>query len=340
MRTNRLLDGVLMMAVLWALSAGVGANAQEIQERTIKFGHLNNTDHPISMGVRKFGELIAAKSDGKLKLKEYPASQLGSDMQQQAALRGGTQEMSAPASTSLVGIVREFGLLDFPFAVSNSAQADFLLDGPLGKALMAKLPEKGLIALGFWELGFRNVTNSKRPIAKAEDLAGLKLRVIPNEVFVQSFKALGANPVPMAISEVYSAMETKAIDGHENPFSVIYSNKFYEVQKFVSATNHVYGANILLVSKKFWDKLSATEQKIMQDSMKEAIAYERTMSRATAAKSVAELQAAGMQYNELPPAELAKMAAIVKPVTDKFAADYDPAIMKIYREELAKAKKL
>jgi len=322
------------------LSINSGAQAQEIQERTIKFGHLNNTDHPISMGVKKFGELIAAKSGGKLKMKEFPASQLGSDMQQQDALRGGTQEMSAPSTTSLAGIVKEYGLLDFPFAVSNSAQADSLLDGPLGQALAAKLPAKGLVALGYWELGFRNVTNSKRPIVRAEDIAGLKIRVIPNEVFVQSFKALGANPLPMPFAEVYTAMETKAIDGQENPLSVIYSNKFYEVQKYVSGTNHVYGTNILLVSKVFWDKLSATEKKIMQDSMKEAIAYERTMSRATAKKSVADLQAGGMQYNEIAPAELAKMAATVKPVTDKFAASYEPAIMKLYNEELAKARKL
>lgn len=330
----------LAVATACCLVMNIGVQAQEIQERVIKFGHLNNTDHPISMGVRKFGELIAAKSGGKLKLREYPASQLGSDMQQQDALRGGTQEMSAPSTTSLAGIVKEYGLLDFPFAVSNSAQADALLDGPLGQALSAKLPEKGLVALGYWELGFRCVTNSKRPIVRAEDIAGLKIRVIPNEVFVQSFKALGANPLPMPIAEVYTAMETKAIDGQENPLSVIYSNKFYEVQKYVSATNHVYGTNILLVSKVFWDKLSATEKKIMQDSMKEAIAYERTMSRATAKKSAADLQAAGMQYNELAPAELAKMAAIVKPVTDKFAASYDPTIMKIYKEELAKARKL
>jgi tripartite ATP-independent transporter DctP family solute receptor len=340
MRINKLIARILMTASCLYLLAGNWVSAQEIQERTIKFGHLNNTDHPISKGVKKFGELIAAKSGGKLKVKEFPASQLGSDMQLQDALRGGTQEMAAPATTSLAGIVKEYGLLDFPFAVSNTAQADFLLDGPLGQALSARLPEKGLISLGYWELGFRNVTNSKRPITQASDLAGLKLRVIPNEVFVQSFKALGVNPIPMPIAEVYTAMETKAIDGHENPLSVIYSNKFYEVQKYVSATNHVYGTNILLISKKFWDKLSPTEKKIIEESMKEAIAYERMLSRENSKKSATELQAAGMQYNELPPEELAKMATIVQPITDKLASEYDPAIMKIYREELAKAKEL
>lgn len=329
-----------VLASLICLAVNVGAQAQQIQERNIKFGTINNTDHPVSFGVQKFAELVAAKTGGKFKVKEYPNSTLGSDAQQQSALQGGVQEMTIPATTSLVGIVKEFGLLDFPFSASNFAQADAVRDGPLGQALIAKLPAHGLIALGYWDLGFRNVTNSKRPITKVEDLQGLKLRVIPNEVFLATFKAFGANPVGMPIGEVYTAMETKTIDGQENPFSVILSNKFYEVQKYVSATNHVYGANIILVSKMFWDKLSPTEQKIMQDSAKEAIAYERTVSRAAAVKAVADLQAHGMQYNTLAPAELAKMATIAKGVTDKFAASYDPAIVKLYNEETAKARKL
>jgi tripartite ATP-independent transporter DctP family solute receptor len=329
---------VLASACLLAINSG--AQAQDIQERSIKLGTLNNTDHPVSFGVKKFAEVVAAKSGGKITVKEYPNSTLGSDMQQQSALQGGVQEMSVPATTSLVGIVKEYGLLDFPFSAANFAQADAVRDGPLGQALSAKLQAHGLVSLGYWDLGFRNVTNSKRPITKVEDLQGLKLRVIPNEVFLATFKAFGANPVGMAFGEVYTALETKTIDGQENPFSVILSNKFYEVQKYLSATNHVYGANIILVSKKFWDKLSPTERRIMREAAKEAIDYERTVSRNAAKKAASDLQAAGMQYNGLAPVELARMAAIAKPVTDGFASSYDPAIMKIYNEESAKARKL
>ena len=128
--------------------------------KTIRFGHLNNADHPVSFGVKRFAELLDAKSGGKLKVQEFPASQLGNEMQQQSALQGGVQQMSAPATTSLAGIVKEFGMVDFPFAVNSFEQADALLDGPLGQALIARLPEKGLVALGYWDLGFRNVTNS------------------------------------------------------------------------------------------------------------------------------------------------------------------------------------
>ena len=328
--------GVIAAALVFAAAA---APAQDVQERVIKFGHLNNADHPVSLGVKRFAELLAAKSGGKLKVQEFPASQLGNELQQQSALQGGVQEMSAPATTSLAGIVKEFGLVDFPFSVASYAQADGLLDGPVGQALIARLPEKGLVALGYWDLGFRNVTNSKRPITKPEDLEGLKIRVIPNPVFLETFKAFKANPVPMPFAELYGALEAKAVDGQENPFAVILSNKFHEVNKFVSATNHVYAANIILVSKRFWDRLSPTEQRMMNEAANEARAYQRQTSRAAAQKAVAELQAKGMQFNEVAPAEQARMRQIAKPVTDKFAASYDPAIVKLYNDELARLAK-
>ena len=330
---------LLAISLLAVLGVALPAAAQDIQERTIRFGHLNNTDHPTSTGVKKFAELVAAKSGGKIKVQEYPSSQLGNELQQQSALQGGVQEMLVASTTSLAGIVKEFGVFDFPFLFSNARQADAMVDGPMGKAISARLADKGVVVLGFFDLGFRNVTNSKRPITKAEDLEGLKLRVIPNPVFLETFKTFKANPIPMPFAELYGALESKAVDGQENPFSVILSNKFFEVQKYVSATNHVYAANILLVSKRFWDKLSPAEQKILNDAANETRPYQRQVSRAAAQKAVDELKAKGMQYNELAPAELAKMRATAKTVTDKFLATYDPAVAKLYTDELARIQK-
>jgi tripartite ATP-independent transporter DctP family solute receptor len=327
-----------IFAVAAVLVPGAPVLAQDSQEHVIKFGHLNNADHPVSFGVKRFAELLAAKSGGKLTVREFPASTLGNELQQQSALQGGVQEMSAPSTTSLAGIVKEFGLVDFPFSVGNFAQADALLDGPFGQALIAKLPEKGLVALGYWDLGFRNVTNSKRPITRAEDLEGLKLRVIPNPVFLDTFKAFKANPVPMPFAELYGALEAKAVDGQENPFAVILSNKFFEVQKYVSATNHVYAANILLVSKRFWDKLSPAQQKMMNDAANESRGYQRQVSRAAAQSAVADLQAKGMQFNELSPAEQGRMRQVAKQVTDRLAGNYDPALVKLYNDELARVQ--
>src|SRR6187431_3432378 len=329
---------IIATLALWG--AASLALAQDIQERTIRFGHLNNTDHPTSTGVKKFAEIVAAKSGGKLTVQEYPSSQLGNELQQQSALQGGVQEMLTASTTSLTGIVKEFGLFDFPFLFSNAQQADAMVDGPLGKMLSAKLAEKGVVVLGFFDLGFRNVTNGKRPITKAEDLEGLKLRVIPNPVFLETFKTFKANPLPMPFAELYNALESKAVDGQENPYSVILSNKMYEVQKYVSATNHVYATNPVQISKRFWDKLSPAEHKLLQDAAIEAQNYQRTASREAAGKALAELQAKGMVYNDIAPAELARMRAEVKPVHDKFAASYDPAVVNLFKSELERVSKL
>src|SRR6188474_1418451 len=151
--------GLLCAAVSLCALLGTPASAQ-VQERTIRWGHLNNTDHPVSFGVQKFAEVLAAKSGGKLKIREFPASQLGNEMQMQSALRGGTQEMLSASTTSLASVVKEFGLLDFPFAVSTTAQAEALVAGPFGQAMIDVLPEKDLMGLGYWGLGFRNATNS------------------------------------------------------------------------------------------------------------------------------------------------------------------------------------
>jgi tripartite ATP-independent transporter DctP family solute receptor len=314
-------------------------HAQDIQERTIRFGHLNNTDHPTSWGVKKFAELVAAKSGGKLTVKEFASSQLGNELQQQSALQGGVQEMLVASTTSLTGVVKEFGLFDFPFLFSNSKQADAMVDGPLGKLLSTKLSEKGIVILGFFDLGARNVTNSKRPVTKMEDLEGLKLRVIPNPVFLETFKTFKANPLPMPFAELYNALESKAVDGEENPYSVILSSKFYEVQKYVSATNHVYATNPVQISKRFWEKLSAAERKVLQDAATEAQNYQRTVSREAATKALTELQAKGMAFNEIAAPEMARMRAAVKPIYDKFTASYEPDVVTLFKTELERISK-
>jgi tripartite ATP-independent transporter DctP family solute receptor len=338
--SNMRLTLIKLAATFGFVAVGTAALAQDIQERTIKFGHLNNTDHPTSMGVKKFAELVAAKSGGKIKVTEFPGSQLGNELQQQSAMVGGVQEMLVASTTSLAGVVREFGLLDFPFLFSHARQADAMVDGPLGKMLAARLAEKGIVVLGFFDLGFRNVTNSKRPITRAEDLEGLKLRVIPNPVFIETFKTFKANPLPMPFAELYGALESKAVDGQENPYAVILSSKFYEVNKFVSETNHVYATNPVQISKRFWDKLSPAEQKLLQDAATEAQAYQRVVSREVSSKAVAELKAKGMVHNEIAAAEQARMRAAVKAVHDKFAASYDPEVVKLFRTELERVSKL
>lgn len=327
-----------------ALAAGFFCLAQaalaadDIQERTIRWGHLQGTDHPLSLAVHRFADIVAKNSGGKLKVREFPNSALGSETQEQSALQGGTQEMMSASTTTLAGMVPEFGVLDFSFLFANEGEADALLDGPIGKRLMDRLPQHGLVGLAYWENGFRNVTNSKRPINKPEDLAGLKIRVMPNPVYMDTFKAVNANPVPMAFGELFTALETKTVDAQENPYSIILANKFDEVQKYLTVTRHTYNSFIVLVSKKFWDQLSPRERQILQGAALEAGTYERQLSRASSGKALAALKEKGMQVNELSPAQLARMRAMLKPVSDKFAASYDPAFMRDFNVELARIR--
>jgi tripartite ATP-independent transporter DctP family solute receptor len=331
--------GILFVAVFATASLSLLPASAQVRERTIRWGHLNNPDHPISLGVQKVAEILATKSGGKLKIREFPSSQLGNEMQQQSAVRGATQEIFSASTTSLAGTVKEFGLLDFPFLATTTDEADALVSGAFGQAMIDTLPEKDLIGLGYWGLGFRHATNSKHPITKVEDFAGLKLRVIPNPVYLETFKAFKANPMPLNFGELYTALETKTVDGQENPYSVILSNKFYEVQKYVSATGHSFTQNIIIISKKFWDRLSPEEQKLIRESVAEARDYQREQTRLAAEKALAELRAKGMQFNEISPAEHARMREATKAVAERFSADYDQAKVKLFNSELERIRK-
>ena len=245
--------------------------AQDIKPRLIRFGYGLNEQSNQGRAVKFFAEEVAKNSGGKMKIRAVGAAALGPDTQMQQALIGGAQEMMVGSTATLVGITKEMALWDTPFLFSTAKEADTVLDGPIGQKVMDKLQEKGLVGLAYWENGFRNLTNSKRPVTKLEDLDGVKLRVMQNEVYLDSFKLMGANAIPLPFSELFSALETKTVDGQENPYNTILSSKFYEVQKFLSVTNHVYSPWIMTVSKKWWDQLSKDEQKVLSDAAKAAV---------------------------------------------------------------------
>ena len=224
-------------------------------------------------------------------------------------------------------------------ARSSEARIGQCNKGPIGKSLLAKLEDKGIVGLAYWELGFRNMTNSKRAINKVEDLSGLKIRVIPNPINLDWVKALDANPTPMAFPEVYAALESKALDGQENPLNTILANKFAEVQKHLTLTNHVYNPQSLIVSKKFWDTLSNDEKKIFSDAAIEAGKYQRQAARDAAGTTLDALKKAGMQVTELSPAETAKLREKMKPVIAKYSSGVGDATVTELMAELAKLRK-
>jgi len=322
-----------MVAAL-ALAAACAASAQEIKA---KLGTSLPDAHPQTLGARKFAELVDKKSGGRIRITVYSNGGLGSDQQMQSALRGGSQEFTVPSTATLANVVKEFGVIGLPFSFASEKQADAVLDGPFGQSLLARLPEKGLIGLAYWENGFRNLTNSRHPVKTADDIAGLKVRTMQNPLYIDLFNGLGANAVPMAVTELFPALEQRAVDAQENPYTVIYAQKFYDVQKYLSTTGHAYDALVLIASKKFWDGLKPEDQATLRAAAAEATVYERQTSRELNARLRGELVKLGMQVDDVSDAERQKMREKLKPVIAKHAAAVGEEVTRQFYDAIAKA---
>jgi tripartite ATP-independent transporter DctP family solute receptor len=333
-KSKRVLAGLAVPLVL----AMTGSAYGEIRQQEVKFAGANQKGHPQVTGMEKFAEIMKEKSGGKMVVNVFPGGVLGGDVQTVSALQGGVVQMMVLNAGILQNLAKPFSSVDLPFLFTSGQQADKVMDGPFGEHLNAMLPEKGLVSLGYWELGFRNLTNKKRAVTSLDDLKGLKIRIIQSPIMVDLFSALGTNAVPLAYTELYTALETGTVDGQENPYANIIAAKFYEVQKFLTNTRHIYNPQIVIVSKKFWDGLNADEQKLFKDAAVEARAFQRKVNRDKDADFLKQIKERGMQVTDLAPAELAKFQAAVKPVVDKYTDQIGAETMKLLQAELAKAK--
>ncbi|OWW20968.1 TRAP transporter substrate-binding protein [Noviherbaspirillum denitrificans] len=316
-----------------------GASAEDYKPRMIRFGYGLAEDSNQGRAVKFFADDLARRTGGKLKAKGFGGASLGNDMQMQNALIGGAQEMMVGSTATLVGIVSEFGVFDLPFVFRNEREADAILDGPFGQKLADKLQEKGLVGLVYWENGFRNLTNSKRPVSRMEDMQGIKLRVMQNPVYIDMFKGFGANAIPLPFSELFTALETGTVDGQENPVTTIQSSKFYEVQKYLSMTKHVYSPWIVLASKRWWDGLSNDERKAIQEAAAASRDFERKDSRAASAKAIDFLKSKGMQITVVSDKEIERMQEASRQAMFKFANDGHAKLIKDLQGDLEKLRK-
>ena len=302
-----------------------------------KFGYGASDDNSQGLAAKRFSELVKTRTGGRINVNTYGSGKLGTDAQMQSALQGGVQELMVGPTSGLVGVVKEYALLDLPFLVSTFKEADSLLDGPVGQSLFQKLEAHGLVGLAYWENGFRHLTNSRRPVNRLEDIAGLKIRVIPNPVYIETFKALGANPLPLPYTELYGALETKSVDAQENGLGLIESGKFYEVQKYLTLSAHSYTPYIVLASRKWFDKLPEADRELVRKAAVDAGTYQRQINREETRKLVDQMKKHGLQVVDLPAAEANRMREKVKPVHEKFTEQIGAALMKQAREEIAKA---
>jgi tripartite ATP-independent transporter DctP family solute receptor len=316
---TQLLALALLALTLWALPRAALAQSAP---RDIRIAIGVDEKHPKGLAVLKFAELLKESSGGKLTATLHANGKLGGDAKTITEMQRGTLEMAVPDTATLVSQIKGFGIINFPFLFSSEADADVLLDGQFGQKLNASLEKIGLVGLGFWENGFRNVTNDVRDITRLDDFRGLRIRVIENPMYIETFKALGAMPVPLPFPEVYANLQDKKIDGQENPLVTIQSSKFYKVQKYLTLTRHTYSVWIFLMSKQMWDKLSREEQALIKSAAAETLRYERSMMRSNSAAIVEDLRKAGMTIHEPSSVQRSDLRRITRPIIDKYKKEF------------------
>jgi len=330
--TRRLAVRALVAAV--AIGGLSIAAAQDIKRG--KLGHSFTDSHPRAIAMKQFAAAVEKATGGKVAFDVYGNSTLGSEEKMLIAVQSGVQDIYLGALSPVAARKKELQIFDFPFLFGSDAEAAYVLDGPVGRRMLDSLSDMNMHGLVWAGGAFRNLSNSKRPIGTMADMKGLKVRVMQSPMALASFNAMGMNAVPMAFTEVYPALEIKALDGYEHPVVDMYANKMFEVQKYLTITNHVYTPVALVTSKKWWSSLTPEQQKTVQRVAEETRSFERAEELRQAADVVAQLKAKGMAVTEMPPAELEKIRASVQPVIDKNADTIGAEFVRSFYAELKK----
>lgn len=262
---------ILILAIMLMVGLVAGGTHGEAADIVIKVGHGHSATHSYQVGLEYAKKIIEEKTDGRITMKFFPSAQLGNERQMQESLTIGTLEMTVTGLANLYDPA--FALFDFPFLYDNRDQIKNVMYSDLMEEMGQVLIEKGLRIVGLMEVGFRNITSNK-PINTPEDLKGFKIRTPESPAQIECFRAMGANPTPMSFNELYGALQQGVVDGQENPLENIYNAKFYEVQDYVTASRHIYNFAYVLMSEKFWQRLSAEDQKIIADAVKEGSLYQ------------------------------------------------------------------
>jgi tripartite ATP-independent transporter DctP family solute receptor len=323
------------LVAITSLALGSGVAYAEVKA---KMGHAMPDTHPQAAAMTKFAELASSYTSGNVKVQVYHGGVLGSDEKMLQAVQAGTQELYIGTLAPLSTKVKEVQVWDLPFLFRNEKEVYAVLDGDASKQIFKSIEPSGLVGLTWTGMGFRNLSNSRRPVTKLEDVNGLKVRVMANPVALETWKAIGANAVPMAFAEVFPALEVKALDGQENPLQHMYANKMQEVQKFISVTNHVYTPVALVASKKFWDGLSPADKAGVQKAATEAGLLQRKLLDDGDRDVVGKFRAAGVEVDSVSAAELARIQDKVRPVVLKYSPLIGEDFVKKFVTEIDKAR--
>lgn len=312
---------LMMLLVVTLTVAGYGSNTfaqKNAPQFVMRISHSTAPDSHYHKGLMFFARKFEQKSGGQVKVEIFHSAQLGSERDAIEGVSMGTIECTLTSTGPLANFSKKFMAFDLPFIIQERNKAFPVMDGKIGKTILETLSPKGMVGLGFWENGFRMITNSKVAVNSPKDLAGLKIRLMENPVHMETFRVLGAQPVPMPFGELFTALQQKTVDGQENPLVIIETSKFYEVQNHLALTGHFYSPSVFIVSKSFYNKLTPKLQKALIDSEKAARKFERNYCIQQEKILVNQLRKRGMLITT--PNKKAFRDA-TRSVYDKFKAD-------------------
>lgn len=330
---KRLISLVLAILLLCPMLTGCAGGDDGQESVTLTVAHVLNETHPYHLAWLKVAELVEERTNGSLKLEVFPNSILGNERDVIEGMQLGIVDISCMSTGALASFSSAFMALDLPFLFDSRESAYKVLDSEIGDEILAELSENMLVGIAFWENGFRNVTNNQNEVVVPEDVKGLKIRTLENELQLYTFSTLGANPIPMAWGDVYTALSQGTIHGQENPLTTIYLNKIHEVTPYISLTGHFYAAAPVVMSKKNLEKLSPEHQEILLSTIREVTDYERELSAQTDEEALEAMKAEGIHIIEDIDKSLWREA--VQPVYDKYADQIGRELLQRIEDKIA-----
>lgn len=321
-----------LVAAASALAAGMlfGSTVQAV-ERLRVAGNFP-AEHSVSRAMELFKERVEEKSNGEIRVDLFPAMQLGGATENVDQVRSGTIFAVFTSIAYFTRTVPEYEAVSLPFLFDSRDQAFKVMDGEVGEIFDAKMGELGFVNLGYGELGFRHVTNNLRPITSVEDFRGMRIRLQPNEVHLQTFRALGANPISMDVSELYSALQQGVLDGQENPYNIIASRRFNEVQKHLSDSGHFYDFINAVANKRRYDRLSDAHRAIVDEAMTEAMEWQRKTAAEEEMDWRNKLIESGMIFTPISVETRAALREATSSVVESLKQRVDPAVIELVLE--------
>lgn len=324
----------LALGISLALVSAANANDfADMDPVTLRLAHVVNEQDGFHIAATKFEELVEERTDGKVNIEIFPNASLGDERTLLEGMQIGTVDMGVITNGPVANFVEEMAVFELPFLFPSPEAAYEVLDGPIGQELLDKLADVNLKGLAYAERGFRNLTNSERAVNSPEDLDGLRIRVMENPVYTDTFRELGANAIPMAWTEALTAMQQGTIDGQENPVNVIHSFKLDETQNYMTLSRHTYAPAIFVMGMPAWNQLPEAAQAVLEEAAQEAAEHERQVNADMEAEQLAALREAGMEINDAP--DMEAFQAAVAPVYEKYGeqfGDYLPRIQEALQQ--------